>query len=168
MKQYLFAVSIILLVPIIVFSQGKAIVKGMKISKSFTVKRSIYKIDADDNFQKPVLIIEGNNITVDFSNTVLKGSNTKKNPDEFFGAAIIIQNSKNVTIKNLKVRGYKVALIAKNTDGLIIDNCDFSYNYRQHLNSTQEKEDISDWMSYHQNENDEWLTIWRGNISARL
>jgi len=157
MKQYLPAVSIILLVPFIVFSQGKAIVKGMKISKSVTVKKGNYKIDADDNFQKPVLIIEGNNITVDFSNTVLKGSNTKKNPDEFFGAAIIIQNSKNVTIKNLKVRGYKVALIARNTEGLIIDNCDLSYNYRQHLNSTQEKEDLSDWMSYHQNENDQWL-----------
>ena len=33
----------------------------------------------------------------------------------------------------------------------------FSYNYRQHLNSTQEKEDISDWLSHHQNEKDEWL-----------
>src|SRR4029077_14128218 len=36
-------------------------------------------------------------------------------------------------------------------------NCDLSYNYRQHLNSSQEKEDISDWMSYHHNEKDEWL-----------
>jgi hypothetical protein len=48
-------------------------------------------------------------------------------------------------------------LLARNVEKLILENCDFSYNYRQHLNSTQEKEDMSDWMSYHHNENDEWL-----------
>ena len=75
----------------------------------------------------------------------------------FSGSAIIIRNSKNVIIKNLKARDYKVALLARNVDRLILDNCDLSYNYRQHLNSTQEKEDVSDWMSYHHNEKDEWL-----------
>lgn len=54
-------------------------------------------------------------------------------------------------------KGYKVTLLARNTDGLKIENCDFSYNYRQYLNSTQEKEDISDWISCYRNEKDEWL-----------
>lgn len=40
---------------------------------------------------------------------------------------------------------------------IFLENCDFSYNYRPYLNSTPEKEDISDWMSYHHNEKDEWL-----------
>ncbi len=106
---------------------------------------------------EPVIIVEGNNITIDFNNSTLQGSNRKKNPDEFFGVAILIQNSKNVIIKNLKAKGYKIALMARNVENLTIDNCDFSYNYRQHLNSTQEKEDISDWMSHHHNEKDEWL-----------
>ena len=88
---------------------------------------------------------------------MLKGSNKKTNPDDFFGIGIIIKNSKNVTIKNLKVSGYKVGLMATNVEQLTLDSCDLSYNYRQHLNSTQEKEDVSDWMSYHHNENDEWL-----------
>jgi hypothetical protein len=87
----------------------------------------------------------------------LKGSNLKKNPDEFFGVAILIRSGSNITIKNLKASGYKVALMAKGITNLTIENCDFSYNYRQHLNSTQEKEDISDWLSHHQNEKDEWL-----------
>ena len=47
--------------------------------------------------------------------------------------------------------------MARNVSNLTIDNCDLSYNYRQHLNSTQEKEDIADWLSHHQNEKDEWL-----------
>ena len=50
-----------------------------------------------------------------------------------------------------------MALLAKDVTSLTLENCDFSYNYRQHLNSTQENEDMSDWMSYHHNENDEWL-----------
>jgi parallel beta-helix repeat protein len=135
----------------------KLLVKGMKITRTIKIKSGIYKLDAADSLDQPVIIIEGNNITVDFSNATLKGSNNKKNPDEFFGTGIIIRNSKNITIKNLKAKGFKVALMAKNVEKLTIENCDFSYNYRPHLNSTQEKEDISDWMSYHNNENDQWL-----------
>ncbi len=106
---------------------------------------------------KPVVLIEGDNIIVDFNNAELKGSNNVKNPDNFFGLAILIRNSKNVIIRNLKAGGYKIALQATNVEKLTVENCDFSYNYRQHLNSTPEKEDVADWMSYHQNENDEWL-----------
>ncbi|MBS1621836.1 MAG: right-handed parallel beta-helix repeat-containing protein [Bacteroidetes bacterium] len=135
----------------------KKIHAGMVISQSTKLKKDIYKIDATDNMKEPVLLIEGENITIDFNNAILEGSNQKNNPDEFFGVALLIRNSRNITIKNLKAKGYKVALLARHTINLIIENCDFSYNYRQHLNSTQEKEDISDWLSHHHNEKDEWL-----------
>jgi hypothetical protein len=138
-------------------AQEKVLVKGMKIGASMKVKKNIYKIDASVNVDQPVIIIEGENITIDFNNAMLQGSNLKKQPDEFFGVAILIRNSKNITIKNLKAKGYKIALMATNVESLTIENCNFSYNYRQHLNSTQEKEDLADWMSYHQNEKDEWL-----------
>ncbi|HEY9363667.1 MAG TPA: right-handed parallel beta-helix repeat-containing protein, partial [Chitinophagaceae bacterium] len=138
-------------------AQEKILVKGMKIGASMKVKKNIYKIDASVNTDQPVIVIEGENITVDFNNVLLQGSNFKKQPDDFFGVAILIRNSKNITIKNLKAKGYKVALMATNVESLTIENCNFSYNYRQHLNSTQEKEDLADWMSYHQNEKDEWL-----------
>lgn len=141
----------------ILYAQEKIVISGMKISKTTKIKKGVYKIDAPGDTAKPVILIEGNNIIVDFNNAALKGSNKRKNPDEFFGVAIVIRNSKNVTIKNLKAKGYKIALLARNAEQLTLDNCDLSYNYRQHLNSTQEKEDVSDWMSYHHNENDEWL-----------
>jgi parallel beta-helix repeat protein len=138
-------------------AQDKSLTRNMKISKSMKIKKAIYPIDGFVDLAKPVVLIEGNNITVDFNGATLKGSNKQKEPDQFFGVAIIIRNSENVTIKNLKVKGYKVALLARNVNRLTLDNCDLSYNYRQHLNSTQEKEDLSDWMSYHHNEKDEWL-----------
>ena len=139
------------------FSQDRLLVKGMKITRSVKIKKQTYRFDAPAEIDKAVVIIEGNNITVDFNNAILSGSNSKKGPDEFFGIAVYIRSGKNITIKNLKAKGYKVALIARGVSNLIIDNCDLSYNYRQHLNSTQEKEDISDWLSHHKNENDEWL-----------
>ena len=129
----------------------------MKISRSGKVLKKEYKLDGLSDNNKPVVLIEGENITIHFNQAVLQGSNQKQQPDEFFGVAIMVRNSRNITIKNLVARGYKVALMASNVESLVLENCDFSYNYRQHLNSTQEKEDVSDWMSYHHNENDEWL-----------
>ena len=131
--------------------------KGMTIRKTTKIKKGTYALDGFNSLSKGAILIDGNNITVDFNNAVLKGSSGNVRPDEFYGVAIIINGGKNITIKNLNARGYKVALLARNVDGLKIENCDFSYNYRQHLNSTQEKENISDWMSYHKNEKDEWL-----------
>ena len=138
-------------------SQEKLLTKGLQITRSVKIKKQTYRLDAYPSLEQNTITIEGNNITVDFNNSILRGSNTKKNPDEFFGVAIFIKGGKNITIRNLKARGYKIALLARNVSNLIIENCDLSYNYRQHLNSTQEKEDISDWLSHHQNEKDEWL-----------
>ena len=136
----------------------KVLKKGMVITSDSKIKRGVYKLDADQNSNEPVILVEGYRVTVDFNNATLQGSNSKRNPDEFFGVAVVISShGANVTIKNLKVRGYKIALLAKDVASLTLENCDFSYNYRQHLNSTQENEDMSDWMSYHHNENDEWL-----------
>ncbi|MBK5269997.1 MAG: right-handed parallel beta-helix repeat-containing protein, partial [Bacteroidia bacterium] len=138
-------------------AQDRLLVKGMKINKRTKIKKGVYLISSVNNMEQSVILIEGSNIIVDFNNAILNGSKLTKSPDEFAGVGIIIRDSKNVMIKNLKAKGYKVALLAKNTEGLVLDNCDFSYNYRQHLNSTQEKEDVTDWMSYHHNEKDEWL-----------
>ncbi|HEY0680384.1 MAG TPA: right-handed parallel beta-helix repeat-containing protein [Chitinophagaceae bacterium] len=138
--------------------------EGMKINSSVKVRRDVYAINAKSDLaagttsnQIPILEISGNDIVVDFNNALLKGSNEKQLPDEFYGLAIMVKGGKNITIRNLSIRGYKVALMAVDVEGLVIENCDLSYNYRKHLNSTQEKEDISDWMSFHQNEKDEWL-----------
>jgi parallel beta-helix repeat protein len=131
--------------------------KGMIIKRSAKIKKGTYALDGHDSLNRPVIVIEGNNIIIDFNKAILKGSNRKTLPNQFFGLAILVRNGRNITIKNLSARGYKVAIMAQNVEGLKLEHCDLSYNYRQHLNSTQEKEDLSDWMSYHQNEKDEWL-----------
>ena len=116
----------------------KMLKRGMVITEDTKIKKGVYKLDAGRDFDHPVILIDGYRITVDFNNVTLQGSNSTKKPDDFFGVAIIISSkSSNITIKNLKVKGYKVALLAKDVTSLTIENCDFRYNYRQHLNSTQ-------------------------------
>src|SRR5204863_10026899 len=100
-------------------------------------------------------------IVVDFNGAELKGSNDKEFPNEFYGCAILIKG-RNIVLKNANIRGFKVAVMARDVDNLSIENCNFSYNYRQKLHSNRLREDVSDWMSYHHNENDEWLRYGAG------
>jgi parallel beta-helix repeat protein len=138
-----------------------ALQNGMLIKTSVQIRKNSYQLNGSDSLKKPVITIEGNNITVDFNNAVLQGSNDKTYPNEFYGLAILIKGN-NVTLKNAQVSGYKVAVMARGCKNLKIEYCDFSYNYRQQLQSTWLSEDVSDWMSYHHNENDEWLRYGAG------
>ncbi len=130
---------------------------GMVINNSVKIKSGVYIFNASEDLSKPVIVIEGNNIEVDFNGAELNGANESDLPSEFKGLGILIKNSKNVKIKNLIVKGYKIGLMAEGVDSLKIMDSNFSYNYRQKLKSTFEKENVDDWMSYHHNENDEWL-----------
>ncbi len=137
--------------------QLKKVKPGMKINATVKIAPGVYFINNTTEMVAAVIEIAGSNIVVDFNNAVMDGNIYGAMPDKFFGTAIRITAGKNITIKNLRARGYKLALMATGIEGLVIEHCDFSYNYRQHLNSTQQKEDLSDWMSYHHNEKDEWL-----------
>lgn len=130
--------------------------QGLVITKSIKVSARNYNLSSK-NLNEPAVIIQGDDITIDFNDAILQGFDSTKRPDEYKGLAILIKGGKNITIKNFHAKGYKVALMAKGTKNLHIENSDLSYNYRPHLNSTQKKEDVSDWMSYHHNENSEWL-----------
>ena len=130
----------------------------MTITSSANVIKKTYALNASITFDRPLIIIEGNDIVIDFKEAILQGSNDKNEPDEFYGLALLIKKgSKNITIKNANIHGFKVAVMADSVENLHIEHCDLSYNYRQHLQSNWKREDVSDWMSYHHNEKDEWL-----------
>ncbi|MEO7764275.1 MAG: right-handed parallel beta-helix repeat-containing protein, partial [Ferruginibacter sp.] len=135
--------------------------KGMIISSSVKVKKGNYSINGFDSLNRPVILIKGDNITVDFDNALLQGSTDKQLSNQFYGLAILIKGN-NITLKNARITGYKIALMAEGCKGLTIENSDLSYNYRQQLQSNWLHEDVSDWMSYHHNENDEWLRYGAG------
>ena len=139
----------------------REIKRNMVITESMVIKRAFYLFNADDSLNKPLLTIRGNGITVDFNLANLHGSNDKQLPNQFYGLAILIEGN-NITLKNAHINGYKIAVMAKNCKNLRIINSNFSYNYKQHLQSNWLNEDVSDWMSYHHNEQDEWLRYGAG------
>lgn len=110
---------------------------------------------------KAAVVIRGNNLVVDFGGATLRGTPATTPPDQRRGFGIVVLG-KNITVKNVRVHGYKVGLIARDAPGLKIIGCDFSYNWKQRLKSTLDREDVADWMSYHQNEKDEWLRFGVG------
>jgi len=91
----------------------------------------------------------------------LEGTAPTVDPDQRRGTGILVEG-KNITIRNLRVRGYKLGLVARNSPGLKIIDSDFSYNWKQRLLSGFDREDGADWMSYHRNERDEWLRYGAG------
>ncbi len=135
--------------------------QDMLITSSVTIKPGVYKLNASDSLSRPLIRIRGNNITVDFNRALLQGSNNRQLPNQFYGLAVLVEGN-NITIRNARISGYKVAIMAKGCKDLRIENSDFSYNYRQQLQSTWLHEDVSDWMSYHHNEKDEWLRYGAG------
>lgn len=138
-----------------------ALTENLLITESVTFTPGQYHIAGRDSLA-PALIIEGNDLVLDFSDTELIGNEDRTRPDTYQGVGILIRNSQNVTIKNLKVTGYKVAIMAENADSLHILQSDFSYNYRPRLYSLWERENLVDWLSYHDNEADEWLRYGAG------
>jgi len=145
------------------FAMGQSITlhQGIVIDHSGTVKSKEYHIAGTDSLSTAI-IIQGENITIDFKGAVINGTTDPTHPDQFKGTGIIIKQGKNITLRNLVVRGFKVGILARGIKNLKIINSDLSYNFRQHLNSSRQTEDLADWQSYHHNEHDEWLRYGAG------
>ncbi len=131
---------------------------GMVIDRSVVVRAGSYRLAAPADSDVRPSTIRGENITVDFSGAVLAGGPDAADPDTYDGVGILVDGGRNVTIKNAVVRGYKIAILARRSPDLRVSGNDLSYNWKPRLYSGIEKESLVDWMSYHQNDKDEWLT----------
>jgi hypothetical protein len=158
-----YCILFFLLLPIFTSAAEIPLEKGMIIKKSATIIPASYALVADTSFKKPLIIIDGKDIVIDFNNAILQDTTDIQQPDKFHGLAILIKKgSSNIILKNANIHGYKIAVLADSVFNLTIDKCNFSYNYRQQLHSNWKREDISDWLSFHHNEKNEWLRYGAG------
>jgi nitrous oxidase accessory protein NosD len=130
---------------------------GMVITRSMTIRPGTYRLNASEDLTRPAITIRGNGVTVDFNGATLLGSPRDADPDTMAGIGILVDGGSRVTIKNAIIRGYKVGILARRSPDLHLAHNDLSYNWKQRLYSGIEKESLVDWMSYHNNEKDEWL-----------
>ena len=134
---------------------------GLVIEHTTTLRRGTYRITST-GVDAPVLTIRGSNIDLDLSGVEIIGSSDSAAPDQYKGLAILIDGGEHVSIRNARIRGFKVGILARNVKDLRIEGNDVSRNWKQRLMSRVEKESLVDWMSYHQNEKDEWLRYGAG------
>ena len=109
-----------------------------------------------------VLWIAADGITVELAGE-LRGAGAEDAPDTFGGIGIRV-TGKNVTLRGARVSGFKVGIHAQGADGLVLEDCDVSGNFRQRLKSTKEKEAAEDWLDPHKNDAREWFTNYGAGI----
>jgi hypothetical protein len=129
---------------------------GMVITSSLTIRPGTYRIPSRD-LDRPALTVRGSNLTIDFNGAELVGSDIDADPDSFAGLGILVDGGSHITIRNARVRGFKVGLLARDASRFHLTRSDFSHNWKQRLYSLVEHESLLDWMSYHQNDKNEWL-----------
>lgn len=119
---------------------------------------------ADTNLNG-VLHIKADNITVRFkAGSVLRGAAAGTPWNELHGIGVRIDGHRNVTLRGLRVHGFKNGVVATGADGLVVDGGDYSDNYRQQLKSTPEAENGADWLFPHNNDETKWREQYGGAI----
>jgi nitrous oxidase accessory protein NosD len=137
-------------------SSNIALTPGMVIDRSVTVKPGTYRLPSA-SVDAPAIVVRGENITIDLTGVTIEGGEPLADPDTYTGTGIFVDGAKSVTITGGAIRGYKVGVRATKSPRFHLTRADLSYNWKSRLWSGIEKESLLDWMSYHNNEKDEWL-----------
>ena len=140
-------------------AQSVPFTPGMVITHSVKILAGHYAAPASDS---AAVTIRGSDIIADFTGVELIGNADRENPDQFAGTAARIRGGRNITVRGLHARGYKIGILARGVTRLSLLNNDLSYNWKPRLYSGIVKESLIDWLDYHQNEKDEWLRYGAG------
>lgn len=122
----------------------------------------IERIHVESPSDDGAIIIEKDGTVFDLDGAELDGGDHGQPPESLVGRGIVVRGAKNVTIRNGRIRGFKVGIYAEDAPGLVIENCDVSGNFRQKLHSTPFQENVADWLWPHNNDENEWLKYGSG------
>lgn len=118
--------------------------------------------DANSN---GVVQIAADRIDVRFKpGSVLRGAPAGAPWDQLGGTGIRIEGHSGVGIRGAVVHGFRTGIVAKQADGLVVEDADLSDNYRQHLRSTPAAEDGGDWLFPHHNDERKWRDEYGGAL----
>lgn len=118
--------------------------------------------DADGN---GVLHILTEGITVEFEDgSVLRGAPRDADRSTLQGIGIRIDGIREVTLKNVRVSGFRCGILATRAHLLRVDGARLTRNFAQTLQSTPQAEDASDWLWPHENDASEWWQNYGAGI----
>lgn len=148
-------------------------VPGMVITSSVRIAPGVYRWPGRGGLDSALLTVRGNDITVDFRGVTFIGTPADRDPDAARGTAVRVDGGRNVRVSGLTARGYRLGILARDVRNLVLENNDLSHGWKPRLFSLVEHESLNDWLSFHRNENDEWLRFGagiylRGVIGGRI
>lgn len=105
-----------------------------------------------------VVQVAADGITVSFTEaSLLRGAAPGVLPDAYAGLGVVVDGHRDVTLRGLAVSGFQTAVLARDADGLTVEDCSLTDNRRQRLRSTAAAaDDGSDWLAPHANDEQQW------------
>lgn len=102
-------------------------------------------------------------ITVDLGGGTLRGAIEGTPPDRLRGIGILVE-APGVTLRGGRVSGYKVGVLGRGCTNGVFASLDVSDNFSQRLVSDGSAEDLADWLWPHENDRQEWRTLYGAGL----
>lgn len=135
---------------------------GLVVTTSVRLRPGVYRLRAAASLDSALITVRGSGVTVDMRGVRLVGLPEEADPDGARGVALRIDGGRDVRVRGATIRGYRVAILARGTRGLVLDSNDVSHGWKPRLYSLPTHESLVDWLSFHRNETDEWLRFGAG------
>jgi parallel beta-helix repeat protein len=130
---------------------------GLVVTRSARLAPGVWRLPAPGRTDAAVITIRGDSLTLDLTGVSLEGADPLADPDTFEGVAIRVEGGRGVRITGGTIRGYRVGIQALGTRDLVIRDADLGGQWKPRLYSLVEHESLVDWLSFHRNEQGEWL-----------
>jgi parallel beta-helix repeat protein len=137
--------------------QPVPLVPGMVVTESTRIRPDTYRLPAPQSLDSALVVVRGEGVTLDLTGVVLEGTEPSADPDQAAGVAIRVEGGRSVTIRGGTIRGYKIGILALGTRNFRVLDIDLSYNWKPRLFSRVSHESLIDWLSYHDNEDRQWM-----------
>jgi parallel beta-helix repeat protein len=130
---------------------------GMVVTESVRIQPGSYAASGDPDTAVAQIVVRGDDIVLDLRDVTLTGTPLDADPDTRSGVAIRVDGGRGVTIRGGRIHGYRFGIFARGTRDLRILNSDLSHSWKPRLFSVVAHESLVDWLSYHANEEREWM-----------
>jgi parallel beta-helix repeat protein len=130
---------------------------GMLVTASTRIEPGTYDVAGPRSLDDALIVVSGDDVTLDLTGVTLRGIPTEAEPDGATGVAVRVDGGSRVTIRGGRIRGYRFGILARGARDLRILHTDLSYNWKPRLFSQVGHESLVDWLSFHQNEEREWM-----------
>jgi len=130
---------------------------GMVVTSDTRVEPGTYRVPGPASLDSALIVVRGAELTLDLSGVRLEGIAPEDDPDQARGIAVLVDGGTSVVIRGGTIRGYRFGVVARGTRGLALYENDLSYGWKPRLFSLVAHESLLDWLSFHANEDREWM-----------